>query len=59
MRSTRYDHINYKDKCMVGKVKELLERVADWLGRYVPEPSREPVPIPVPVEAPRHARRTR
>lgn len=41
---------------MERKLKELLDRVADWLGRLLPEPSLEPVPVPVPVDKPRRAR---
>lgn len=41
---------------MERKLKELLDRVADWLGRLFPEPSPELVPVPVPAETPRRAR---
>ena len=41
---------------MLDKLKELLDRVADWLGHLLPDPTPEPVPVPVPVEVPRRAR---
>ncbi len=45
-----------KGSLMLDKLKELLDHVADWLGRLLPEPTLEPVPVPVPVDAPRRAR---